>query len=183
MARAATDATDVATVWTNARRGAFGQLSAALLARRQVVALVGDVGMGKATMLREWRRQAGHSTRVFWMAGATGDPVTDSASLASAFALETANGVAAQVRELLQGDEDGRFSNILVIEDAHNLPAPLLGDLAHLTQVDNDGLPLLQLVLSGDVTLYDILEDTSAFPDAELIDLPTLTQTSTATLI
>lgn len=182
MARSAGDARDAATVWTNARRGAFGQLSAALLARRQVVALVSDVGMGKATMLREWRRQCGHSTRVFWMAGVTGDADADGASLASAFSLDAGPDVPSRVEALLKEDEDDRFSNVLVVEDAHLLDGRLLDDLAALTRMDNAGLPLLQLILSGDATLYDTLEDEGSFPDAELVDLPSLTQTSTATL-
>lgn len=171
-----------APVWTNARRGAFGQLSAATLAGRAIVALVGATGIGKATMLRDWRQQCGPKAQVFWMPGATGDDAQDLAALASAFGVSDSADVLPDLRAILQKSAGDDNTNFLVVEDAHNLAVSVLEDLADLTQGTITSEPVLQLVLSGDATLYDILEDPTAFPDADIVDVPGLTATATGVL-
>lgn len=171
-----------APVWTNARRGAFGQLCATTLARCPVVAIVGDAGLGKSTMLRAWRAQCPPRSRVFWVTDVTGDAVKDGAALVRTFGLDMQVGLVDQISDLLVEDFDPKRGNYLVIEDAHLMDREVLKDLATLTRSDEAGHTLLQLVLSGDGSLLETLDDHMAFPQAEIVDLPALTAAATSVL-
>ena len=172
----------IAPVWTNARRGAFGQLCAALLARKPIVALVGAAGMGKATILREWRAQAGHNTRLFWLPGSTGYAEADKAAIAEIFGVAADENLFGNISEVLGSEPSVDQANVMVVEDAHDMSDELLAQLAGLTATNADGEAVLSLIVSGEETLIETLDDRTVFPNADIVDLPGLTMTATGVL-
>lgn len=176
---------DNGPVWTDARREAFGNLSAAMLGGRPVVALVGPEGIGKVTLAREWAAQCGPDMRVLEFGPVTGAMDSDLAQLAARLAPNAQPtdqaAVLPALREALEAHARVGARTALIVEDADRLPDNLRKMITMLTGIDVDGRPVLQVVLCGEGGLVDLL-DKGGPRRAEVIELPALTRTATGVL-
>ncbi|MFQ5493792.1 MAG: ExeA family protein [Phycisphaerae bacterium] len=125
-----------------------------LIDRRGVGALFGAPGLGKSTLLRTWMGELGRATHALCYVGDTACSAVDLyRQIARGFQLEPPYRKADVRREIKQRilklGRVQKLSAVLVIDDAHLLPAASLDELRLLTSFDADGCDELTLVLAG----------------------------------
>jgi general secretion pathway protein A len=148
---------------TIGQREAMAGIVYAILARKGFVALIGEAGTGKTTLLnklmRTLKQEAAQFSVVFnptlspseFMESALADfgvshiPVSKSQRLTLLHQL------------LLRADSRGATS-VLIVDEAHKLSVDVLEEIRLLSNFERPGAKLLQIVLAGQPELADLLD-------------------------
>ncbi|HSK38566.1 MAG TPA: ankyrin repeat domain-containing protein [Arenibaculum sp.] len=145
---------------------AFNGFFLALIARKRVLALIGETGIGKTTLLRSLIRHVEADGAVVLAATAAPDMAVEDLMLAAgsdfdghetrfADPADDIETIVASVEERLEQAGTG----VLVIDEAQNLDVGTLCDLVDLATSDTETGRFLQVLLSGDYTLERMLAD------------------------
>jgi general secretion pathway protein A len=148
---------------TTAQREAFAGIMYAVLARRGFVALIGEAGTGKTTLLNKLMRTLEHTRAQFSVV--FNPMLTSSEFLESALAdfglsnipVSKAQRLLALHRLLLTADER-RVTSVLIVDEAHKLSPEVLEEIRLLSNFERPDGKLLQIILAGQPQLAGILD-------------------------
>jgi type II secretory pathway predicted ATPase ExeA len=147
--------------WSENHTLAFTMLRYGVLTRAPITVITGEIGAGKTTLLRQLLReapqeleiglvsnmQAGRGMLLDWVLLAFGKAPQEEPYVVSFQRLET---------HLIQTYAAGRRA-VLIIDEAQNLSVDALEELRMLSNINADKDDLLQIVLSGQPQLRELL--------------------------
>jgi type II secretory pathway predicted ATPase ExeA/tetratricopeptide (TPR) repeat protein len=149
---------------------AFNGFFLALMARKRIMALFGETGMGKTTLLRSLIRHVETDGAVVLAVTAREGMTVEDLILAAGPDLETETPSQASDPENLEAvvsDIEERLENagtgLFIVDEAHALDVPVLLDLVELASSDTETGRYLQVLVAGDHRL----ERKLAEPDLE----------------
>jgi general secretion pathway protein A len=151
---------------------ALANLIAGIEAGKGFVAITGPIGTGKTTILRALLRRIGRTDRLCFLS----QPETDTADLLAAI-LDGFGAPAAgaplvelrrRIREFLAESER---PGILILDEAHLLREEALEQIRLLSNLEDDHRKLLQIVLSGQPELKQLLSTPRLMPLAQRIEM------------
>ncbi|MBZ0268038.1 AAA family ATPase, partial [bacterium] len=155
-----------------AHEAALANLVMGLQSGKGFVAISGSVGAGKTTVLRALLRRLKRPDQVCFLS----QPETDVAGLLRAvldgFGLDSGEDAVVELRRrvhdfLVHAEEPG----ILIVDEAHLLSEESLEQLRLLSNMEEDQRKLLQIVLSGQPELKQLLSRPRLRPLAQRIEM------------
>jgi len=146
---------------TATHREALASLLYGIESERGFIALIANPGMGKMTLLFEALRRLGESTRTIFLFQAISNPT----ELVRALLIdlgekdppETLVDLETRLNNLLVEHSKTGKRLVLVIDEAQNLPDPVLEAVRMLSNFETPSHKLLQIVLCGQLQLADKL--------------------------
>ncbi len=134
--------------------------------RKGFVALTGEVGTGKTTILRAYlRREEGTDIRPIYLFHPDLSFRDLVIKLSRELGLETGESSTSELLECLQGQLIDEYREnrtpVLIIDEAQNMPIETLEQLRMLTNLETSKDKLLQVVLVGQPELEEILDQHS----------------------
>ncbi|MEM9060614.1 MAG: AAA family ATPase [Pseudomonadota bacterium] len=177
---------------TSAHETALTMLRFGLMADAPITVLTGAVGTGKTTLLRQILREIPGDRRVAMIAniGADQGGVLRWALMALGAECSQDSDPAAlyhQFRELALDHDISGQRTVLIFDEAQNLSASALEELRMLSNLNADGVALLQIVLAGQSQLRELLDDPSLVQFTQRVaadaDLPALSLEETAAYV
>jgi type II secretory pathway predicted ATPase ExeA len=162
---------------TSGHRDAVSSLEYGIAARRGLMVLTGEAGVGKTTLLNavlnaSWQ----HNIRTLYLCNPTLSRATFIEFLAQNFELshEAHTSAAAFVTELvpvLLRRHQAGGTTVLVLDEAQELPQDLLEEVRLLANIEADASKLLQVVLAGEPDFEARLDESSLRPLRQRIAL------------
>jgi general secretion pathway protein A len=133
---------------------ALEQVCQGIVERHGFIALLGEAGLGKTTLLRSYLNEADPQlVKVIYIETATGTFIDFLTSIAQAFGQEPRvhplSDMIAQLHQLFTTEYEQGRNIVLVMDDAHNIPIEILEQLPVLSDVTAIDAKLVQIVLVG----------------------------------
>jgi type II secretory pathway predicted ATPase ExeA len=154
---------------------AFLKLRYAIRLRGGLMALTGEAGVGKTTLMRVVRERCEANTQILEISSASADGAAFLARLLRALGIlkiaPDESTMMAQLEEYLIEQLRQGFIVAVVIEDAQDATVGRLRQIASLARLRADGTNLLQIVLTGRPELQARLEARGALPVRQQISL------------
>lgn len=148
--------------WSASHRKAFAVLEYGLMTRAPLTVVTGEVGSGKTTLIRELLRRVGADMTVGLISNARGD--RDDLLRWVMNALDVPMPANADYVSLFQAFQDFVVAEyaanrmvVLIIDEAQNLGVETLEELRMLTNVNSGRDELLQLILTGQPELREMI--------------------------
>lgn len=147
--------------WSESHSQAFAMLRYGILSRAPVTVVTGEVGAGKTTLIRHLLTEVsedltvglvsnmaeGHGELLDWIMMAFGQPYGEEPYVRTFARFQDF---------VIQRYAEG-CRVLLIVDEAQNLGPRLLEELRLLTNINSDGDDLLQLILSGQPQLRELL--------------------------
>jgi general secretion pathway protein A len=151
-------------------REALSRLETAIAARKGMILLTGDAGVGKTTLLNVvLHAQWGQKARTLYLCNPSVSRSEFVEFLARSFELSCearASRIAflAELVPVLLRRHQSGGTTVLVLDEAQSLPHDLLEELRLLANIAHDGSKLLQIVLAGHPEVETRLHESSLRP-------------------
>jgi general secretion pathway protein A len=149
--------------WSESHRMAYSMLEYGVINSIGFTVITGDIGSGKTTLLRQLLAQIDQSVDVGFL---TSTSFTDTELLQwimMSFGQEFENRSKVRLfhdfQKFLIDNYAARRRVILIIDEAQNLDTATLEELRMLSNINSDGVQLLQTILVGQPQLRDLLHD------------------------
>jgi type II secretory pathway predicted ATPase ExeA len=147
--------------WSEGHQMAFAVLYYGIMTRAPITVVTGEIGAGKTTLIRRLLREVpedltiglvsnmaqGRGELLDWVMMALGQPFGDSSYVETFMRFE---------EFVIQRYAEGRRV-VVIVDEAQNLGPRTLEELRLLTNINSDGNELLQLILSGQPQLRELL--------------------------
>lgn len=117
-----------------------------------VILLTGDAGTGKTLVLRALAAALRERERIAWIDGEdidASDPFDDQHGPSEDAPAPPADSLADDLRHFLDDDPDGSRHGLLIVDDAHDLPASALSELCNVARMTEDRTARVPIVLAG----------------------------------
>lgn len=151
--------------WSETHILAFTMLRYGMISRAPFTVVTGEIGSGKTTLLRQLLReiaadvevalvsnmQAGRGELLEWVMAALGQPVTPGESYVQLFQRLQDH--------VIQSYAAGRRF-VLIFDEAQNMSPESLEELRMLSNINSDSDELIQIILSGQPQLRELLNKT-----------------------
>jgi len=147
---------------SKAHREALAYLAQGIFLKKGFLALTGEVGVGKTTVVRAFVQTFNPCLDVSFVLNTRVDFREMMYMLLSDFGVEIRNeskvAMLTQLNEFLIGRFAENRNPVIVIDEAQNLSPEVLEDLRMLSNLETNQQKLIQIVLVGQPELWDILE-------------------------
>ena len=134
-------------------RSAFGKLSAGCLSDARAVILIGERGVGKASLIEAWREQSASAFHIVTLEDAVGEPDQVVANLAHLMGVDTADlgrgAILSAITASVQENRAAGKETVVIVDNADEVPANTVELLMILARDRGSNKPLLRYILSG----------------------------------
>lgn len=151
---------------------AMANVAMGLESGKGFVVISGPVGAGKTTILRAMLRRIGRDQNVCFLSQPESNVHDLLRAILDGFGIEPAGTELVDLRRSLRGFlESGAKPGILIVDEAHLLSEEALEQLRLLSNLEEDHRKLLQIVLSGQRELKELLSRPRLRPLAQRIEM------------
>ncbi len=142
-------------------RSAFGKLSAGCLSDARAVILIGERGVGKASLVEAWRDQSVSAFHVVTLDEATGEPDQVVANLAHQMGVDTADlgraAILSAISASVKSRKEAGKETVVIVDNADDVPSNTVELLMVLARDRGSNKPLLRYIFSGSSKLRKTL--------------------------